>query len=435
MPLSVLVISRSQTISTRLECVLRDAHVVHEVQNVGGHLLALGALGNELAEQLPTVIVGDADLFRHDIASSIEALREMSPDSRMLLLADDDRIAELETTLASLDVTVAPNSQSDEELLAWLTNVRDTINSNMHSDTQHDRGDSVDWETTTHTLPNDAQLIREVMNPHGNLHELAVARVLEHCNVPGIGFTTSTPDPAKNTAPVALGAQHFGHLTAPHNPDGDAGTAKLQMWADWLAHWFALQKQTSDLWQMAMRDELTGAWNRRYFNRFLQRIVQHAHEHRTSVTLMIFDIDDFKSYNDKYGHAAGDEILKETARMMQTAVREQDVVARIGGDEFGVIFWDAEAPRRAGSRHPADVRGICERFKKMILAHKFPKLLHEAAGTLTISAGLAGFPWDAKTPDELVERADAMALAGKQEGKNAIKFGPGLLKNGHGHSD
>ena len=183
---------------------------------------------------------------------------------------------------------------------------------------------------------------------------------------------------------------------------------------------------------MAMRDELTGAWNRRYFNRFLKRIVGHARDQRTSVTLMIFDIDDFKTYNDKYGHTAGDEILVETTRLMQAAVREQDVVARIGGDEFAVIFWDAEAPRRAGSRHPADVRKICDRFRKMILAHKFPKLLDEAPGTLTISGGLAAFPWDAKTPEELIERADAMALESKQQGKNAIKFGPGLLKNGAG---
>ena len=146
----------------------------------------------------------------------------------------------------------------------------------------------------------------------------------------------------------------------------------------------------SRLWKMSLRDDLTGAWNRRYFNRFLNSILDRATRQRFHVTLMVFDIDDFKHYNDRYGHAAGDEILYETTKLMQSMVREHDVVARIGGDEFAVIFWDATTPRRPNSAHPHDPSGAAERFRKAIRSHKFPKLGKDAPGQLTISGGLAG---------------------------------------------
>jgi diguanylate cyclase (GGDEF)-like protein len=156
--------------------------------------------------------------------------------------------------------------------------------------------------------------------------------------------------------------------------------------------------------------------------------LRQAASQRFAVTVMVFDIDDFKRYNDHYGHAAGDDILRETARLMTSVIRARDVVARIGGDEFAVIFWDHDAPRRPPSHHPADVRDAAERFRGAICAHKFPTLSEEAPGTLTISGGLASFPWDGRTPEELVNRADAMTLQSKRQGKNVLTFGPGAVE-------
>src|SRR4029079_13318259 len=128
----------------------------------------------------------------------------------------------------------------------------------------------------------------------------------------------------------------------------------------------------------------------RYFHRFLATILERAARERFRLTLLLFDIDNFKGYNDRYGHAAGDEILRETARLMQSVVRKGDVVARIGGDEFAVIFWDAEEPRQPTSQPPQSVLGAAQRFQRAICEHRFPKLLDQAPGTLTISGGLAG---------------------------------------------
>jgi GGDEF domain-containing protein len=76
------------------------------------------------------------------------------------------------------------------------------------------------------------------------------------------------------------------------------------------------------------------------------------------------------------------------------------------------------------------VRKATERFQKEIRSHKFPKLLDQTRGTLTISGGLAGFPWDGRTPQELMEKADAMAMQSKRQGKNVLTFGPGALQEG-----
>lgn len=203
---------------------------------------------------------------------------------------------------------------------------------------------------------------------------------------------------------------------------------KLAKWAGWMGRWMALERRMAELKHHALHDELTGAWNRRYFDQFLKTVLRRAHEQRFQVTLLLFDIDDFKVYNDRYGHAAGDEILAEAARLMQSFVRKQDVVARVGGDEFAVIFWDAEAPRRMDSEHPHSIRRAAKRFQKAIVEHRFPKLGDMAPGTLTISGGLASYPWDGQKPAELMRAADEMLLKSKQQGKNAIAFGPGALK-------
>ncbi|MEM7576568.1 MAG: GGDEF domain-containing protein [Planctomycetota bacterium] len=236
------------------------------------------------------------------------------------------------------------------------------------------------------------------------------------------------------SALVAFRGETYGSLHAPTHPEqGSAQTRaeladRLQPWADWLARWIALDQQARRLRDMAMRDELTGVWNRRYFDRFLARLIDRAGGDRRQVTLMVFDIDDFKKYNDTHGHAAGDDILKAAAELMQSVVRDHDVVARIGGDEFAVIFWDAERQREEGSTHPDDVANIAKRFQAAVCDLRFPALARSDMDTLTISGGLAGFPWDGRTPAELLHHADLMAMESKRRGKNALTFGAGAIR-------
>jgi two-component system, cell cycle response regulator len=193
-----------------------------------------------------------------------------------------------------------------------------------------------------------------------------------------------------------------------------------------LARWLALAERMRELHESSQRDPLTGLWNRRYFEQALTQRLQEARRHQSPVTLMLYDIDNFKTYNDRCGHRAGDEILRETARLMLGAVRRQDIVARIGGDEFAVVFWDAEPPRRPGSTHPHTVRAAAERFQRAVHEHGLSRLGQEAPERLTVSAGLASFPQDGQTVDELFDRADRMLMQGKAQGKNVLTFGAGV---------
>jgi diguanylate cyclase (GGDEF)-like protein len=134
----------------------------------------------------------------------------------------------------------------------------------------------------------------------------------------------------------------------------------------------------------------------------------------------LYDIDDFKRYNDRFGHAAGDEILRETAAMMKQITRRHDVVARIGGDEFAVLFWDTGPTRQPNSQPLQTAYQLADRFRRAVSSHAFQALGPKASGTLTISGGLATFPWDGWTIDQLLRRADEALLSAKANGKNNI---------------
>ena len=143
----------------------------------------------------------------------------------------------------------------------------------------------------------------------------------------------------------------------------------------------------------------------------------------------MFDIDNFKHYNDVYGHLMGDEILRQAAVLMRRCCRCHDVVGRIGGDEFAVVFWDDphHAPgdrrqerRSAATEHPREVILIAKRFQKEFGRADLRLLGPGGEGVLTISGGLASFPRDGDTVRELLERADLALREAKGSGKNRI---------------
>jgi len=179
-------------------------------------------------------------------------------------------------------------------------------------------------------------------------------------------------------------------------------------------------KQGDALHRLAITDHLTGAYNRRYFYQVTDQILDHSEKTGRRVALLLFDIDDFKRYNDTYGHASGDEILRECTRLIRRTTRQQDLVARIGGDEFVVLFWDNSEPRKPGSSLPQSAYVMSERFCKAVAHHEFPSLGPEARGVLTISGGLATFPEDGKTCRQLLRSADKALLNAKKIGKNNI---------------
>jgi diguanylate cyclase (GGDEF)-like protein len=191
----------------------------------------------------------------------------------------------------------------------------------------------------------------------------------------------------------------------------------------------ALAARIRHLEWLATTDDLTGLKNRRYVREFARQVLERTRPEAGRVTLLVFDIDNFKHYNDVYGHATGDEILKQAAILMRRSCRPHDVVARIGGDEFAVIFWDDPHSRAAepgrdrrstAAEHPTEAIFIAKRFQKEFGNAELALLGPEGQGVLTISGGLASFPRDGATVQELFERADSALLDAKRRGKNRI---------------
>jgi len=198
-----------------------------------------------------------------------------------------------------------------------------------------------------------------------------------------------------------------------------------------------IETKIKHLEKLATEDDLTGLKNRRYIWEFSRQIIEHARKENGRVTLLVFDIDDLKNYNDVYGHSAGDEVLKQAAVLMRRSCRSHDVVGRIGGDEFAVVFWDEPqakplgAPtkgaerRSAGADHPKEAISIAKRFVSELEKSELSALGGlgpEGKGVLTISGGLASFPRDGSTIQELFQQADKALLEAKRSGKNRIRL-------------
>ena len=204
----------------------------------------------------------------------------------------------------------------------------------------------------------------------------------------------------------------------------------LSHWAQWLATWLEFAESHHELRRLAWTDELTGAGNRRAFEKLLGDTVVAAQRDWRFFGLMLFDIDDFKRYNDDFGHHTGDEVLKEIVELLRSSVRRGDHIFRIGGDEFAVLFCDPDGPRRGGTLDRDAATHIAQRFQRAVGELSLTHIGLEGPGTVTVSTGFASFPWHGLDGAALYRAADAFCLESKRAGKNRITFGPGMVDGG-----
>lgn len=166
--------------------------------------------------------------------------------------------------------------------------------------------------------------------------------------------------------------------------------------------------------EMAIRDGLTGAFNHRYFQERLEEEIAKAERYNKDLSLILTDVDHFKKFNDQYGHPEGDRVLRTVTRLVQETIRNRvDTLARYGGEEFAVILPESDANA---------AQDTAERIRKRVESHLF----EDGKGgvyRVTLSLGYASYPFDARTPSNLIHCADTALYASKGAGRNrATRF-------------
>jgi two-component system cell cycle response regulator len=162
--------------------------------------------------------------------------------------------------------------------------------------------------------------------------------------------------------------------------------------------------------QMATYDELTGLYNRRYFNACLAGEIERCKRFTSGFSLFLTDVDYFKKVNDTDGHPAGDQVLRQAANILKGCLRTSDVPCRFGGDEFIVILPNAT---------DEDCRKICERFRKNLAREEI--VWEDQTIHVTVSIGVTSFAGQqADNAQALIQRADEALYRAKKKGRNQV---------------
>ena len=158
----------------------------------------------------------------------------------------------------------------------------------------------------------------------------------------------------------------------------------------------------------SLRDELTGLYNRRYLEANLNREIQRCQRRNLPLSVLMVDVDHFKTFNDQYGHAAGDALLSALGRTMEQNVREEDIACRYGGEEFTVVLPEADTEEAART---------AERLR-VAIASLTVQHMRKTYGPATISIGIATMPEHGSSPDALLAAADRALYQAKAAGRN-----------------
>jgi diguanylate cyclase (GGDEF)-like protein len=396
---------------------------------------------SELTANSYTAVLAAAEPIERRPEAAVRTLRDVAGDARIVLFGHPtlEPLSRKMLDFGCDDYVVAPTSPGELHQIFGAPLLRIAPQAPAAQENEEHQADVAPPPMQLAALPL-AEVLLDALTEHpGAAAPAAVERINEHL-APMVRLMYL---PAQADAPEAPegqvvlshavrdGSEEVAqlHLLLPRDEDASTARHFMSRLVDLFGKIHALQERHNRLQRLAITDELTGVYNARYFRHFLSRILERARQKLFPVTLLIFDIDNFKKYNDQYGHGVGDEILKQTASLIKRCCREHDLVARLGGDEFAVVFWEKEGPRTPKENAPAVAMGkppqtpeqVLERFKRLLTKEEFGGLGPSGQGVLTISGGVAVFPYHAGTMEELIALADRRLMFGaKQAGKNTI---------------
>jgi len=165
--------------------------------------------------------------------------------------------------------------------------------------------------------------------------------------------------------------------------------------------------------ELAIRDGLTGLFNRRHGEDRLADEVDRARKFKRKLSLLFIDLDHFKFFNDAHGHQAGDVVLNSLGKLMNSAVRDSDTVARCGGDEFIVIAPETDEQQACQ---------LAESIRRQVVEFAFPHADQQPLGHVSLSVGVATMSESIGSAEELVGLADKAVYKAKESGRNRTVF-------------
>ncbi len=181
-------------------------------------------------------------------------------------------------------------------------------------------------------------------------------------------------------------------------------------------------QQKNKLHSLSITDELTGIYNLRFFHSTIEKEIETAKNNKSSVGLIMIDIDDFKMYNDIYGHDCGDEILYETASLLSIILKDEGYLCRYGGDEFSIILPKTD-------RHT--IVRLANLIKREFNVNNAIKSKYHIFKSVTLSIGASEYPYTASSKDELLSQADMALYHAKNLGKDRVHFYQNIIEKLH----
>jgi diguanylate cyclase (GGDEF)-like protein len=226
----------------------------------------------------------------------------------------------------------------------------------------------------------------------------------------GQAYTSAGEDREEVSLPLVSFGENLGVLVCVHQRNraflpNDAQA--LESVADILATATQNARYVDRVRQLAYRDGLTGVFNRRYFESRLVEEITRAARYGSGVSVLMVDLDLFKTINDEFGHMLGDDVLRAVSRIFCRSLRKVDVVCRYGGEEFAIIL----PATPGGSAHM-----VADKLRRAVASAHYPGI----SFPVTISAGIAEFPANGITRDDIVRAADAALYKAKQSGRNQV---------------
>lgn len=259
--------------------------------------------------------------------------------------------------------------------------------------------------------PGGSEFSRQLVRGGVPIHSPDVARdsrIGEDDLCPGI-----EPGPAL-FVPLRLRGQHAGYLALYRQRGsrrfGEQEGALAVLIAVWLAQSIDHQRLSASVEKLAITDDLTQVYNYRFLKGALRREIKRAGRFRQKLSILMVDVDNLKSYNDRFGHLRGSFLLKQIAARFVSQVRSFDLIAKYGGDEFTAILPQT------------DTEGalvVAERMRLSVAQHDFPLA---SAGTITVSIGVATFPDHAGDAHSLIMASDRALYQAKRLGRNRVQI-------------